>query len=332
MRGVTKPRVGTVCFSTEQGLGRLAKSFFDAGLVTDPVPISHGRRPDHPHWYPEHPHVSSLKEGKGASEIRARLSVCDAVLFFETPFDWELIAFLRDRGVKTALTVMYECTPAELPAEPDVIICPSLLDLDYYPRGVYLPVPVDDAVRLSWRLRRRAEVFVHNSGWGGLKGRNGTAQFCEAMALVKSKARFIVRSQCPVSLPVTPMYHVTGTVPHAELYAEGDVFVFPERFNGLSLPLQEAFASGMPCLATLRHPMCHWLPNDLLVRPSRFETTRVSPRCNSFVEARPDPADLAAKIDELYGTDISGYSLAGREWAEQNSWERLTPRYVEVLS
>ena len=41
------------------------------------------------------------------------------------------------------------------------------------------------------------------------------------------------------------------------------MFVFPEKFNGLSLPLQEARAAGMLVLATDRFPMNTWLPREM---------------------------------------------------------------------
>ena len=50
-----------------------------------------------------------------------------------------------------------------------------------------------------------------------------------------------------------------------------------------------------------------------------------------FSSALYDPRDIAAKIDELYDTDISAYSLAGKKWAEENSWAVLAPVYLDLL-
>ena len=43
-----------------------------------------------------------------------------------------------------------------------------------------------------------------------------------------------------------------------------------------------------------------------------------------------DPKEIARKIDEIAGSDISKYSLAGREWAEANSWNKLKTKYLEL--
>lgn len=360
-------RVGTVCYATDQGLGYLAKMYYDAGLVTHPVVVHHGRRPTHLNWYPDCLQWTDLKSGRQTKSVRDQLETMDLVLFFETPFDWSLVQFCKDRGVKTVLMPMYECMPRDLPAVPDVILCPSKLDFKYYVRSCpddrdiepfakydsglagascyFTPVPADPAVK--FRQRQRAEVFVHNAGHGGLMGRNGTAELMEALAKVKSPATVIVRSQERLRFgwnnTDTPdgkfklrggevvMDNRTGTFPREELYAEGDVFVFPDKFNGLSLPLQEAHAAGMVVMATNRFPANDWLPKAPLVPQAGARASRVSPRCNDFVEAVVRPEDVARQIDAWYGRDVSDLSLAGRLWAERNSWEKLKPRYVRLF-
>ena len=47
-------KVGMVSYATEQGLGYLAKSFYDAGVIDEVLLISYtarGTRPMHPKWY-----------------------------------------------------------------------------------------------------------------------------------------------------------------------------------------------------------------------------------------------------------------------------------------
>lgn len=410
-------RVGSLVFATEQGLGILAKSFFDAGVVTDVMAVRHGRRPEREDWYPSYSRIHSLKEDAGS--IRKFCNEVDVMLFFETPFDWTLLDYCRGIGVKTVLMPMYECMPKVLPAQPDLFLCPSLLDLSYYPStdpstqsgkrmgydpdGVssrYLPIPVEQ----RWYQRDRAEIFVHNAGHGGLKGRNGTQQFLEAIQYVKSDAKFVLRVQDrefavekQLLDRIKDRLMIEGTLPYDRLFLNGDVFVFPERFNGLSLPLQEARAAGMLVMATDRFPMNIWLPGEApcpgcdgegslmyqlakkdcvrtggvkydlsdgtgwyykngigqeigfktiggscvicqgkkvvspLIKVSTTCTSNVSPMCNDFEESIVDPRDIAAKVDEWYGRDITAYSQEGRKWAETMSWKVMKPRYLEVL-
>lgn len=324
-------KVGSLVFSTDQGLGILAKAFYDHGIVTHPVVVAHGKRQEHPEWFPDAPRVTDLRRERGI--LMEFCASMDAMLFFETPFDWTLISHCRDVGVKTVISVMHECMPEVLPELPDLWLCPSLLDLRWAGRhrerpAIFLPVPVEQ----PWKVRTRAKVFVHNAGHGGLKGRNGTQQVLEATRLVSSPARFIVRSQdsLPYQLPGNVELRI-GNFPRETLYDEGDVFLFPERFNGLSLPLQESYAAGMLVMAGDRFPMNTWLPKEPLIPVSGYARNRVAQRCAWFDDAVIDPADIVRAIDLWYDRDITSFSERGRQWAEENLWEKLKPRYIELL-
>lgn len=332
-------RVGSVVYATEQGLGVLAKSFFDAGVLTDVLVVRHGRHRTHDEWYPGAPQVADVRNPHCREKMADFCSSMDAMLFFETPFNWDLIPHCRLRSVKTILMPMYECMPENLPFVPDAYLNPSLLDQKYYPQGTHIPVPVS----VPWRQRERVEVFVHNAGHGGLKGRNGTRELVEAMRYTKSPAKLILREQKhsnwpPYSELFGKVDYRPGTFPHEKLFEEGDAFVFPEKFNGLSLPLQEARASGMLVMCLDRFPMNEWLPNNtepdsanVLIPLAGTNRNRIGPPYNEFDEAVADPRAIAAKIDEWYGRDVREYSLSGQQWAKDNSWDALRPRYVEFI-
>ena len=320
-------RCGTLGFDTSQGLGVLAKALFDNGVLSSVLVLEHGRRVSNRDWFPGQPRLGNVHDWPA---IRAYLDTLDVFLALETPFDWRAFPYCRTKGIKTALMPMGECEPDPLPEKPDLFLCPSLWDLKLFPEhSVHLPVPVS----VPWRPRERAEVFVHNAGHSGLRGRNGTAELLAALHLVKSPCRFVLRTQghwgAPVRDPRVELH--SGTVPFGELWSEGDCFLWPDKFQGLSLPLQEAFASGLACLASDRFPHNAWLPREPLIPVRGYRRARVSPRCLEFDEALIDPRDIAAKIDEFYGKDIRGYSEAGRKWAQENSWERWAPEYRRVL-
>lgn len=357
-------RVGSLVYATDQGLGYLAKAFYDHGVVTDVFVVEHAHHINrHREWYPSAPSCPIKKLGRERRDVEKFIDSVDVLLFFETPFDWGLIEYARMKGKRTFLMPMYECTPAKLPAEPDFFLCPSLLDLRYFPkRSCFIPVPievkatcrrcsglgfvpiVDDNSKLcphcqglgttdGWKLRTKAEVFVHNAGHGGLRNRNGTGELIDAMKYVKSPIRLILRSQKRLQWAVEykRVEVRIGTAAREELYEEGDVFVFPEKFNGLSLPLQEAYASGMLVLATDRYPNNQYLPHTPLIPSAGSTEQRIGPAYNVFNEAIVRPQDIAAKIDEWHGRSIESYSQLGRIWGEGYSWSALKPRYLEVL-
>jgi glycosyltransferase involved in cell wall biosynthesis len=326
-------RVGTLAYACASGLGNLVRSFHRAGVVTDVMVVRHGRHETYDDWYPGAPQMTDLKNPAQQRMARQFVESLDVFLAFETPFIWPLIPHCRDRGVKTAIQVQYECMPEKLPYVPDLYLCPSELDARYYPdNSVFIPVPVE----VPWRQRTRAEVFVANLGHGGMKGRNGAAELAQAIPLVKSPAKFAIRSQedrgawRAVDGDPRVALHF-GTVPYEELFAAGDVFVHPTKFDALSLPLQEARAAGMLCMTGDRFPMNQWIPSDGLIPVRRYTRERIGPPYNPIDVAHYDPKDIAATIDRWHGRDITEYSASGKAWAETMSWANLKPRYTEVL-
>ena len=185
-------------------------------------------------------------------------------------------------------------------------------------------VPTD----VKWSLRTRANVFVFNAGNGGLGGRNGTKELLDAMKYVKSPIKLIIRSQVPIQqVQDDRIEYRIGNFD--DIWSEGDVFIFPEKFNGLSLPLQEAFASGMAVMCGDRFPMNTWLPKDILIPVSGYKKERISVEFDSAV-IRPE--DIAKSIDAIYNNNISHYSLLGKQFNINNSWKTLKEKYEELMS
>jgi len=330
--------VGAFVYCTTQGLGILAKSFFDNGVVNKPCIHLHHCRKNNTHWYPEG--TPRIDKRLGYRIAHEWLKTIDVLLVFETPFDWTLIPTAKRLGIPVVFMPMYECTPQVMPHEPDRWICPSVLDYDYFkskPDCRYIPVPVS----VPWKLRTEAKVFVHNAGNGGLLGRNGTRELVNSLKYIKSDAQIIIRGQefneefeneiAKVSSNVD-VHYSSGTIPYDKLWEDGDVFVFPEKFNGLSLPLQEARAAGMAVAATDRRPNNLYLPLRHLIQVSGYNRARVGVSYLEFDEAIVNPLHIANRIDEMYGQDISDVSYSGQEFAKTYSWENLKPQYMEAFS
>ncbi len=306
---------GAVVFATEQGLGRQAKSFYDHGVFTEVLVWDHSSYVNHTEWYPNR--VKTFNE---------LLDKCDRIMFFELPHDWKHIVKARERGVKTVFFAMYECTRYPFPYFPDVIAGGSVLEKETYKdldvKVINVPAPEE----IKWKLRTKAEVFVHNAGHGGLGGRNGTMELLEAMKYVESPIKLIVRSQVDIKRKNDDprIEYRTGDFPYETLFEEGDIFVYPDKFGGSCLPLQEAHSAGMCVMASNRHPTNTWLPKEPLIPIKGYKKERIS---IEFDSAIVDPRDIAQTIDGWYGKDITQFSLAGKKWAEDNSWEKLKPLY-----
>jgi hypothetical protein len=303
---------GAIVFATEQGLGRQAKQFHDHGIFDVALIWPHSHYKNHPEWYPNQ--VRTFDE---------LLDKCDTIIFFETPFDWSYVLRAHERGVKTIMFAMYECT--QMIYVPNVIVGGSILEAETWP---HLPVqvitvPVPD--ELKWRQRTRARVFVHNAGHGGLMGRNGTRELLEAMQYVKSPIKLIIRTQIINFESNDPRVEIRrGDFPYETLFDEGDVFIYPDKFGGSCLPLQESHASGMMVMASDRHPSNTWLPKEPLIPIVGYKPERI---WKDFASAIVDPKAIATAIDVWYNKDITKFSLAGKKWGEENSWKKLKPKY-----
>jgi hypothetical protein len=334
--------VGMIAYAVKQGLGYLAKSFFDNGVVDDVLIVKHSspRRPTQPDWYPSGTPMLTRRpfREKAVDEFLERV---DVVMFFETPFDWSFPNLCRTRGVKTVLIPMYEWFPKELQdTHPfDLIIAPSLLDQDYFRNSVFIPVPVETKY---WKQRYKAIKFLHNAGNVGCKEHKGTRQLLEAIPLIKTDAQVTVRAQDPSILKsiVDETYHgklpenlilEPGEIPYDNLWDGYDVLVAPEKFNGLSLPLAEARVAGMLVMTTNRYPANTWLPNQPLIPVSYTIQSRHGRGYLEFEESIVDPEDIAKTIDEWYDKNITNYSKSGWSWGQKVSWRYLKPVYLEEL-
>lgn len=189
-------------------------------------------------------------------------------------------------------------------------------------RQIQIPVPS----QIKWIERQFARTFIMNAGNGGLGGRNGTRELIEAFRHVKSDARLLIRSQIPLTCDNPKIEVRVGTF--EDIWSEGDVFIFPEKFNGLSLPLQEAHASGMLVMCGDRFPMNTWLPKEPLIPVKGYTKLKMAFNIDSAVI---DPIDIADKIDSWYNMDITKYSLIGKDWGEKNSWQNLKETYLKLL-
>lgn len=317
MRAVIKNvMTGAVIYATEQGLGRQAKDLYDNGIIQEVLVWKHSSYINHYEWYPNR--VNSFDE---------LLDKCDKIIFLEMPFDWKFITRARERGIKTVFFLMYECTRKPMPYIPDVLVGGSIMEREYFGddvKVINVPVPKE----IKWKLRTKARVFVHNAGHGGLAGRNGTAELVASIKHIKSPIKLIIRSQVPIKeYKDDRVQYIIGDVPYETLFDEGDVFVYPDKFGGSCLPLQEAHASGMAVMASDRHPTNTWLPTEILIPIEGYKKDRAYSEIDSAIL---DPEIIAEQIDKWYDKDITELSLKGKEWGKANSWEKLRKQYENL--
>jgi len=329
------PKLGLIARADDSGLGRLSQDFFNHLPIHKVMIVYNNIYDIYPERYPDDSLI--CRRGKpDLEEIDVFLRDIDIVLTFETPYNWNLFSEAHKRGIKTVLIPNYEWTPQTLPVVPDLMICPSQLDYDemkYNTMGVneviHLPIPVDRE-KFPFKLRKKAEVFVFNNGHGGHLERNSWHELFQAISLVKKEAKFLIRSQVyfPYVINDSRIKIEYGDLPQDKLFSEGDVYIWPHKFDGLSLPIQEALSSGMPVISTNIYPHNTYLPKDWLFEPESISKVFVRREIDYAIIS---PKILAEKIEEWIGRDIEKDSKKANEIAEQWSWEKLTPKYLKVL-
>jgi hypothetical protein len=354
-------KIGTIAYAAHTGLGILAKQFYDNNVITDVVIVSHTSQGVKPGFYPENTYIIDCRFNQPTQVkinpdhdpfiqnhgkyILNYLENLDILFLFETSFFsniWYILKHMKNRP-KIVMMPMYESTCYQwndtLQIYPDLLICPSALDYNFYKhlgwfnkdgrdiKSCQINVPVS----VDWKERSVAKTFVHNAGNGSYADRNGTISLIKAIPLIKSPIKMRINSQIN-TLPEIKDSRVevnTGTIDYSKLWSEGDVFVYPERFNALSLPLNEARAAGMYIIAGDRFPINKWIPKEGLI-PVR-DYNNINAGIHNIASANYNISCIAKKIDETYNKDISNYSRDGYKWSIGNSWNTLKPQYTGVL-
>lgn len=156
----------------------------------------------------------------------------------------------------------------------------------------------------------------------------------EAIPLVKSDVKFIIRSQNQKP-PKIEDKRVSIEFKHyqnkGDIFNKGDVFIFPHMFDGLSLPIQEALSSGMPVISTNFFPHNTYLPKEWLFEPDGFQKGSVAPAARTIDIAMLNPKKIAEKIDEWANKEITVESRKADSIAEKISWDNMKDKYIDMF-
>lgn len=299
-----------------------------------------------------------------AADAEWLLDGADCVLSHETWYGPEVPLLARKRGIKTALTIMFEMLPMGgiANAFTDLAICPhelALREAEITPclagaLKVCLPFPIDTE-EIPFRRRKRARTFVHFAKEGV---RDGTPNVLAAWPLVKSDARLIVyvNGERPAAGDDRVEFRQRSRDPYAD-YAAGDVLLLPHRWSGYGCVLHEALAAGMPTVVAAWWPFCDFtgLPrvtgntDDRLAAryqsdgpgllPAAIQALSIpTPMARRVDLSRPiisfetTAEVIAARVESLYGSDISAASEESRAWAEERSFDKLRATWMDALS
>ena len=257
------------------------------------------------------------------------LEELDIVFCCETPYNHALFDIARKAGVKSVLQLNYEWLHKRF--NPDLFLPPSRWYFDNIPSPkIHIPFPINrDTV--PFKARSVASTFLHIGGHSApAEERNGTRCLLDAIPNVKSDVKFVIYSQDTIKdIPDDPRidYRCGDFEDYAALYDEGDVLVYPRRYGGQSLQLNEAMSSGLAIMMTDMLPQNEFLPKSILIPTGQRDYFNISQRIE---KCTIDPKVLAKKIDAIAFTDISKYSYESDRIAQKMSWDTLLPIYEQL--
>ncbi len=311
-------RIGFIARVDDTGLGVESLEFVEHMKPEKVMKVIAGDKPQHPERFPG---ITVKAEANGWVNRRDLEEFCkdiDVLFAIETPYHPHAFAIARKMGVKSVLRVNYEyLDPYPGECRPDLYLSPVDWNMKYVPQpNAVLPFPVCTE-KIKYRERQKAKTFLHIAGHKGFMDRNGTNIVREAMKLLTTPAKVIIRDQAS-----------RNEKEYADLYDEGDVLLYPRRHSGQSLVVNEAQAAGLAIMMTDMGPQNVFLPKELLIEPNRILHIDIKRRIE-FAEI--NPRKVAKKIDEFYNQDIWKFSRQSLTRAKAISWETLLPEYRRIF-
>ncbi len=325
-------KLGIVGLDNQSGLGRLMEDFnnhYDCYLLVPNHPKGQYKRYENAHYCNN---ITPTDQ-----EIIDFLTKIDLLLSFETPYSANLFRLAKAMGKPVVCMTMYECMRDSHPMwnDVDVFISCSLPDMREvtFKNKVYLPVPIDTD-RIPF-IQRKGKIrkIIHNAGYSGYRGRNGTTEVAKFMNRYKGDIELILRAQVE---PDTPALREDPRIlidmeekPFEELYAYGDLFFFPCRFNGLCLPVQEALASGLPVLTSELLAWDGLLPVEWQIPMQGKEKIAYG---RMIETGYIDVKEAIKRFEWFLAQDLAKMSKLARILAEKRSWRVLKPRYDKLFN
>lgn len=338
-------RLGILAYASPTGLGIQTQNYYrflqpHKTLLIDLSPLNH-LPVDYTLFTTDQ--IGEVQICKGVPQYSDVVKFCkdiDVLFCAETPLNYFIFNRCKEMGIKTVLHYNYEfldyLNQPKLP-KPDLLIAPTLWHwsemvnnaADWGVDLTYIPVGIDRSV-LPYKPKSKLRNFLHIAGHTTAEDRNGTEIVHQAIKLVRNPdLRFTIRAQHQVTtLPSDRRVQtIVGDVPnYYDLYDEMDCLLFPRRYGGLCLPLNEAMSCGMIPLMTNIEPQNLFLPSKCLV-PGRLGKILQTRTPIGVYDATP--IELAAKIEELASLpeeDALLLSACMDESAAKLDWRQIKPR------
>ena len=344
-------RLGLIARADNTGLGNQTLEFYKHMKPHKTMVIDIGHLNGNQSYPERYPDAQVINGFPKSHNIDAFLQDLDVVFVAESPYNYWLYQRARELGVKVAVQYNYEFfdwySHPQLPT-PDMLIAPSRWHYEQIEqwckeRGIkhqYLHCPVNREL-LPFVKKTKARKFLHIAGKPAVWDRNGTETVIDAMEHVHEDVEVYITVQSPKYLedwikrgkgnPKLHFYDTTSVENYTDLYKDMDVMLFPRRYGGNCLPLNEALSTGMPVIMPDLSPNNHLLPPEWLLPAQKIGEFK--PRMIVDIHG-VNPMVLAEKIDEMARKpekDVIMWSHVADAIAQQIDWKVMEPMYREAL-
>lgn len=325
-------RVGMIARAEDRGLGNMLWDFYDhmspdATLLVVPVhdlPVHRERFPD------------AIETGWDGTEftnparVKAFLECIDVLYTAETFYDWRIVKWARERGVRTvchAMPEFWRTGPGmawEHKPMPDQVWNPTGYRHHTLPPGsIIVPVPVRGVALTAADPVEGPLRVLHVGGAAATADRNGT-QLAELVAELLQGQDVVVTIQ--------QQTHETTEPDRWSIYSGHHLLLMPRRYAGLSLPVHEASASGLAVAMTDCPPNTTEWWNALPMHASKGRPVSFAGghTVDTYVT---DPHRAARDIVGLahHRNAVAALQAASRYWAEERGWSVWRPLYRQML-
>ena len=289
--------------------------------------------------------LSTRRNERGLDEAKVRkfLDGLDVVFAVETVYDWRLIDWAHEMGVKVVVqgNPEFYCHHHYGFQQPDRWVWPThwmipelgehlpdeqldVIEVPTVQRPITAAVPHEDELRV-----------LHVVGKKAAGDRAGSREFIESLASLRGRVHVTITAQDGLGLAI-PRTRPSVTVevkPHTddrwELYENQHVLVSPRKYGGLHLPALEAMACGLVVMM----PDCS--PNEAWPGPriKARKGMKVRTPFGNIQTHGVHPMDIAQQVDRLDRNrttlaDIQDDSIG---WADWHSWAALADRVYMPL-
>ena len=272
------------------------------------------------------------------------------IFFNEQEHWWPPVLWANEVGVKTITYVDYYTKRMLRWFEVfDALWCNTKRHYSvfkWHPGALYLPWGTDvELFQPQRRIPNKNLIFFHSAGMGGFNLRKGTDILVQSFQKVKGPAELIIHSQVPAETYGSDISKLISadkrirfihkTVPMPGLYHLGDVYVYPNRLDGLGLSVTEALACGLPVICTDSAPC-----NEIVIPGVTgwcVPIKNIKYRVDKYYwpETECDVLDLAQKMQHCVDNrqSLSVWQEKARRFAEEHlDWAKNSALLLEEVN